>query len=244
VRFIIIHKTNPHWEAGAIPGADLIARVGALIGDLVAEKRLLGAEGLRPSAEGLRLTFSGGRPTMSKGPFEGGNELPAGFTILRVASIDDAVAWTTRLAAVLGDIEVDIRPVTEPWDIGMAPAPDHLETRRYMVLRKATAATEGETGFSIEQRLALERLLDQTARDGKHLLTEALQPSRRGRRYRNSSEGVTIVDGPFTESKELIAGYMMISAGSLAEASEWAMRYLAAVGAEEVDLREVVAVNP
>ena len=47
MRFIIMHKTNTHREAGAIPSSELIARVGTLFGDLAKAGRLFGAEGLR-----------------------------------------------------------------------------------------------------------------------------------------------------------------------------------------------------
>src|SRR5262245_14659070 len=109
MRFIIMHKTSPHWEAGAIPSRDLIARVGRLLGELAQAHVLLGAEGLRASSEGVRLTFSGGTRTIIKGPFKGENELPAGFSLLRTQSIDDAIEWASRQAKVLGDVEIDIR---------------------------------------------------------------------------------------------------------------------------------------
>src|SRR5688572_6728194 len=138
MRFIIMHKTNAHWEAGALPGKDLVARVGSLLGSLAQTGALLAGEGLRPSSEGVRLRFSGGARTILPGPFERGNELPAGFNILRTGSLEECIDWATRQAALLGDVEIDIRPVTEAWDIGMAPRPAELATRRYMVLRKAT----------------------------------------------------------------------------------------------------------
>jgi len=50
---------------------------------------------------------------------------------------------------------------------------------------------------------------------------------------------VSVTDGPFTESKELIAGYVIVSAESLEDAARWATRYIDAVEAEEVDLREL-----
>jgi hypothetical protein len=113
-----MHKTSAHWEAGAIPSKELIARVGALLGELAKAHLLLGGEGLRPSSEGVRLTFSGGTRTISVGPFKTENELPSGFSILRVPSIDKAIEWASRQAAVLGDVEIDIRPVTKPWESG------------------------------------------------------------------------------------------------------------------------------
>jgi len=83
------------------------------------------------------------------------------------------------------------------------------------------------------------RLLDEAQRAGTHLATATLRPSARGRRYKNTREGIRVIDGPFTESKELIAGYVIVEAASLDDASRWATRYLDVVEADEVDLREL-----
>jgi hypothetical protein len=239
MRFIIIHKTNAHWESGAIPSPKLIARVGALLGGLAKAGAFLGGEGLRASSEGVRLRFVDGTRTVINGPFEGTNELPASFSILRTRSLEHAIEWATRQAEVLGDAEIDIRPVTEPWDIGMVATPADVSTRRYMVLRKATSSTEAGEAPSAPQRKELARLIDEATRSGTHLVTETMRPSRRGRRYRNSRDGVSVYDGPFIETKELLAGYIIVSAASLEDAGRWAMEYLHAVDADEVDLREL-----
>ena len=237
MRFMIMHRTNAHWESGAIPSQELIARVGALIGELAHSGALVAAEGLRASSEGARLRVSGGTRTVVMGPFDGGNTLPAGFSIVRAESLEQAIEWASRQTETLGDVEIDIRPVTEAWDIGMTPRPDSVTTRRYMVLRKATSATESEEAPTSSQRSALARLAHETA--GVHLTTETMRSSARGRRYKNSRNGITVMDGPFAESKELIGGYVIVSAASLDEAGLWAARYIDAVGAQEVDVREV-----
>jgi hypothetical protein len=239
MRFIIMHKTDAHWESGAMPTPELIARVGRMIGALVAAKAFLGGEGLRPSSEGVRLTFRGGKRTIVSGPFERSNELPAGFSIVRTQSIEDAIEWATRQAEALGDVDIDIRPLNEPWDIGVAARPADLNTRRYMAVRKATPATEAGESPSASQRGALDRLIEETTRSGVHLATENLRPSRRGRRYSNSRNGISVYDGPFAETKELIGGYVLISASSLDEAGRWAAQYIEAVEADEADVREV-----
>jgi hypothetical protein len=239
MRFIIMHKTNAHWESGAIPSRELIARVGTLLGQLASTGALISGEGLRASSEGVRLKFASGVRSIIKGPFEGGNELPAGFSILRTRSLDDAIEWATRQAHALGDVEIDIRPVTEPWDIGMSAAPPDVSTRRYMVLRKATASTEAGEPLSSPRRTEFARLIAETTRGGVHLASETMRPSKRGRRYKNSSNGVSVFDGPFIETKELIAGYVIVSAASLEDAGRWAGQYLDVVEADEVDLREL-----
>jgi hypothetical protein len=235
MRFIVMHKTDARWEAGAVPSPELIGRVGRLLGELAGAKVLHGAEGLRATSHGARLRFALGKRTVIRGPYPGEHELPAGFTLLRARTLDEAIDWASRQAEVLGDIEIDLRPVTEPWDIGLGPAPERETTRRFMALRKATPATEAGASPTAEQRARLKAL----AVSGMHLASETMAPSRRGRRYKNTRDGVRVIDGPFTESKELIAGYVIVSASSLDEVAAWADRYLHAVEADEVDVREL-----
>ncbi|MBL8112789.1 MAG: hypothetical protein JNK60_07890 [Acidobacteria bacterium] len=111
---------------------------------------------------------------------------------------------------------------------------------RYMALRKATAATEA----GAPPAAARSRILEEAKRDGVLLVSETLKPSRRGRRYKNSGEGVRVIDGPFTESKELIAGYVIVEVATLEDADRWARRYLETVDAQEVDLRELEDESP
>jgi hypothetical protein len=239
-RYIIMHKTNAYYEGGGKPSPELVGRVGSMIVDLIAKNAMLAGEGLRSSAEGVRLTFAGDERTVLPGPFTPGvNELPAGFSIVRTASIDDAIAFATEQARILGDTEMDIRPVTEPWDIGMAEPPAVIETRRYMVLRKATPATEAGAAPTADQRGRLSRLIETATRSGVHIASETLKPSRRGRRLTNTRNGVLMVDGPFAETKELIGGYVVVLADSIDEAAGWADKYIRVVDTDEVDVREL-----
>jgi hypothetical protein len=238
MRFIIMHKTNAHWEAGAIPGPELVARVGRLIGELSAAHVLHGAEGLRATSQGARLRFASGVPAVIPGPFEGDHELAAGFSIVRATSLAAAIDWATRQAPA-GEEEVDIRPVTEPWDIGLGTRPADVETTRYMIVRKATAATEAGVAAPPMETSGAVRPAQGEAGAVTHMTSLSMRPSARGRRYKNSREGITFTDGPFTESKEMIAGYVVVSAASLQEADRWARRYFEAVGADEVELREL-----
>jgi hypothetical protein len=153
--------------------------------------------------------------------------------------MDDAIEWATREAEIVGDGEIDIRPVTESWDIGMEPRPADLAARRYMVLRKATAATEAGASLPAEARARLSNLIEETSRTGVRLAGERMKPSRRGRRLQNTKDGVASFDGPFIETKELLGGYVIVSAGSLDDATRLATRYIQTVGAEVVDVREL-----
>lgn len=239
MRFIMMHTSEPRWERGEKPTAEEIARVGQMIGDIARAGVFLGGEGLGPSSKGARVRFSGGVRHIIQGPFRGDHELSAGFSIIRTRTLDEAVEWATAQAAAFGDVELDIRPVNEAWDIGIAPKPDGLDTQRYMVLRKSTLSSEAGIDLSPSARGTLARLIDETTRTGVHLVSETMRPSARGRRYLNASNGISAFDGPFVESKELLGGYGIVSAASLDEADRWARQYIAAVGPRQVDVREL-----
>ena len=241
MRFIIMHKTSAEWEAGCVPDRQLISDVGALIGELARAGVLRAGEGLRASSLGARLTVRGGAADVAPGPFAGQNELPAGFEIIRAATLEGAVAWARELGKVLGDAQLDVRPVTEPWDIGLQTKPDDVRSLRFMVLRKATAATEAGATLAPAERAALSELRRRAP--AGHLTAETIKPSKRGRRCKNSSDGVVFTDGPFTESKELLAGYVIVDVPALDEASRWCARYLAVVRSDEADVLELEDVS-
>ena len=233
MRFIILHKTNPSWEAGAKPTPELIQRVGVLIGELAEAGVLETGDGLRASSLGARLRFAGGERTIRPGPLTGEREHTAAFTIIRAVSLDDAIEWATQLAGELGDVELDVRPVTEVWDLGLGERPPEVTTTRYMVQRKADAATEAAAP-------PVPRLAAEAARRSTDVKTVTMQPSRRGRRYKRAAAGgVSYTDGPFTESKELIAGFVIVDVAALEEAGRLAERYIACVDTHEVDVLEL-----
>jgi hypothetical protein len=237
MRFIIIHKTNARWEAGEIPDQGLIADVGALIGDLKQAGILRAGDGLRASSLGARIRSAAGEVTVTPGPFAGRDGMPAGFDIVRAATLEAAVAWASEAGQALGEAEIDVRPVTEPWDIGLGPKPANVTSRRFMALRKATSETESDAGLAPRKREALAKL--RAAKGADLLGSETMRPSGRGRRCKNAVGGIAFTDGPFAESKELIAGFVIIEVGSLDEASRWGARYITSVHSDEVDVLEL-----
>lgn len=239
---MLLHKVNADTEAGKIPPASLIAAVGAMIGDMKEAGILRDGAGLRQSALGVRLTFRGGERIVQVGPFTGRNEDPAAFCVLRVLSRDDAVEHATRFAAVLGDGECDIRPVTEPWDLGFGEKPKDDHTIRYMLVWKAepkgAGAQQGVGALpSLQTRAALGQLITELRAKGIFAQGEAFRPTRGAKRIPLSSGKRRTVDGPFAESKELISGFCTIEVPTLADALPWAERYIAAVPGVELDIR-------
>jgi len=239
VRFIIMHKADEASENGVHPDAELIARVGRMIGALSRAGVLEGGEGLGPSSKGVQVRFADGAREITAGPFVGQGAAPESFSILRTRTLDAAVEWATAEAAALGDGNVEIRPLNEAWDIGIGEKPPGLETCRYMVLRKATGSSEAGVELPPARQTALTRLIDETTRTGVHLSRETMRPRARGRRYLNTRDGISVFDGPFVESKELLGGYVIVKAESIDDTDRMARDYIAAVGAGEVDVLEL-----
>ena len=96
---------------------------------------------------------------------------------------------------------------------------------RFMIIVKATR--DSEAGVMPEEKLIAEMgtYHEQLQKAGMLLDGSGLQPSSKGWRIRYSGDKRTLVDGPFTETKELIAGYTLIQAKSREEAIEWTRRY-------------------
>jgi len=95
---------------------------------------------------------------------------------------------------------------------------------RVMVLVKATAASEAGVMPSRQRLIDMGRFNEALLQAGVLLAAEGLQPSSAGRRIRFSGPERRVIDGPFTETRELIAGYWLWQVSSLDEAVEWARR--------------------
>jgi hypothetical protein len=83
------------------------------------------------------------------------------------------------------------------------------------------------------------KLIEEGFKSGWLLSTEGCLPSAKGARVRRSGEKITVTDGPFTESKELIGGFAMIKAESKEEAIEFTKRFLKVAGDGESEIRQI-----
>jgi len=95
---------------------------------------------------------------------------------------------------------------------------------RFMVMSKATADSEAAVPPKTEDFAAVIAFNEELVKAGVLLAADGLKPSSAGTRIRFSGDGTTVIDGPFTETKELIAGYWILEVGSMAEAVEWFKR--------------------
>jgi hypothetical protein len=96
---------------------------------------------------------------------------------------------------------------------------------RFMIIVKATKDSEAGVMPGENLLAVMARYHEELQKAGVLLDASGLQPSSKGWRIRYSGEKRTVIDGPFTEAKELIAGYTLIQVKSKEEAIEWARRF-------------------
>jgi hypothetical protein len=113
---------------------------------------------------------------------------------------------------------------------------------KVMVLVKADAETEAGRMPTEDELRAMGEFNEQLAKAGIMLAGEGLHPSSRGRRVRFDGGGHTVTDGPFTETRELLAGYWLWQVRSLDEATEWIKRAPFGPGAV-LELRPVMGMD-
>ena len=246
MRFMMIVKSDAQSEAGVMPSEQLLSEMGAYNEQLVKAGVMLAGEGLQPSSKGTRVRLSGGKFAAVNGPFTEAKELVAGYWLIQTKTKEEAIEWAKRVPGAEGEIE--LRPLYEltdfpadpaeqagGWrdqeqslrdDAAAAPAARRPGTQRFMQFLLADQWTEKGTMAGEKVMAEMGALVDDMNKAGVWMSGEGLKPSSEGVRVRFDGKKRTVIDGPFTESKELIAGYSMIQVPSKAEAVEWTKRFL------------------
>jgi hypothetical protein len=128
MRFMVMVKATKQSEAGFLPDEKLLADMGKFNEDLAMAGVLLAGEGLQPSSKGARVRFSGTKRTVIDGPFTETKELIAGFWLIQVKSLAEAIEWVKRCPNPLeGEAEIEIRQVFEASDFGAEFTPELRE---------------------------------------------------------------------------------------------------------------------
>jgi hypothetical protein len=112
-RFLLVHRLDESQPDAYSPSAEVVAGVGRLMGEMTRAGVLLAAEGVLPSSTGAKVRASGGKRTVTDGPFAEAKEVIGGFALLQVRSREEAIEWAARFADVIGDVEVEVRQVSE-----------------------------------------------------------------------------------------------------------------------------------
>jgi hypothetical protein len=238
MRFMIMHKNDPQTEAGQPPPMELVTQMGAFIGEYASTGRFVDGAGLSGSTTRTRLVFREGRCTVKHGPYRGEHELPAATLQLKVRTRDEAIGWAERYGKILGNGEIELGKVNEPWDIGIMPPPPNPPLQ-FLLIEKADEATEAGTRSS-KQKADLTRLKTEMTKAGVLIKSLQLKPSASAKRLVFTNNHLRVIDGPFAESKELLGGFAVMDLFNMDETIEMCRRYAEILGGTlEIDVRLV-----
>ena len=133
MRFMVIVKASKESEAGALPDEKILTEMGKFNEELVKAGVMLAGEGLHPTSKGKRIRFDGSKRTVIDGPFSETKELVAGFWIIQVKSMEEAVEWMKRCPNPHNEpSEIEIRQIFEEADFGdlVQKVPEVFEQER------------------------------------------------------------------------------------------------------------------
>jgi hypothetical protein len=246
MRYMVIRKADKDTEAGVMPDEKLIAAMTRYNETLVKAGVMLAGEGLQPSAKGVRIKFAGSKASVTDGPFTESKELIAGFSMFEVKSREEVLDWVKRWPPedAGGNVELEVRELGCNAGLPGIPQSEAVASatskQRYMVVLKSTPEMEAGVLTGPEKLEAMARRNAQSVKAGVLVAGEGLQPSSKGLRVKFSGGRPKVIDGPFAEAKELVAGFWIIQVGSRDEAIAWASSYPYAPGADAVvEVRKV-----
>lgn len=114
MRFMVIVKATKDSEAGVMPSEELLVAMGKFNEEMVKAGIMLDGMGLQPSSKGARIKFDGDKRNVVDGPFAETKELVAGFWLIQVKSLAEAIEWMKRCPNPHNDGgELEIRQVYE-----------------------------------------------------------------------------------------------------------------------------------
>ena len=238
MKFMIMHKMTEEMERGLQMDPAGIEAVGKLVEAAMKEKVFVSGEGLKPSSQRVHIAYDQGKRTITDGPFTEAKELIAGFALMRVRSKAEAIAWCDKFAAAVGDVELVLGPVVEGWDLGVMPRPENAPLR-FLSMHKMDDRVESGAPPEPQVVARMTALIAEMTQAGVLEAVGGLASTKLGARIRYSDGKPTIIDGPFAESKELIAGYAIFDLPSKAAAIDWALRFGDIVKVNEIDVRQM-----
>lgn len=240
MRIMMMHKNDPETEAGNPPPLEIVHKMGEFIGRYIQAGTFLFGAGLGGSKKRTRLVFRDGHCTTKRGPYAGEHELPAAMLLLKVRTQEEALGWAERYGKILGDGELELGKINEPWDLGVMPPPENPPLQ-LLLIEKADRETE-TSGRSPQKKAALSRLATEMTKAGVLVRSFRIGPSSRGKRLLFRNNDVRITDGPFAESKELIGGFSVMELSGMDEAIALCHPYADILGGDlEIDMLELEA---
>lgn len=257
MRFMMMVKSNAQSEAGVLPSEAELSQMGKYNDELIAAKVMLAGEGLQASSKGTRVRINGDKTQIVDGPFSETKELLAGYWLIQTKTKEEAIEWAKKVPFEEGEVEV--RQIYELSDFGIElpetitdapPIPARKPgTKRYMVLIKADALTEKGVIEGAERMFEeMGALMNDYTQKGAVLAGDGLQPTSKCFKVAYDGKQRSVVDGPFAETKEIIAGFSVVQFATKEEAVEFARQQLAihckwAQLPGEIEVREIFEIE-
>jgi hypothetical protein len=247
MKFMLLLKGDRTAETGRPPGDELITAMNAFNQALTESGALLEANGLAPTAEGFRAVNDGGEITIQDGPFTDTPIVLFGYWVIQVPSRQAALEWAGKVPFEAGgpdapDGQVEVRQVYELEDFPVGedesgwredeealrakpvPATPAPGKSRYLMMFRASKQSEAGELPDEAMLTAMGGFIGELAESGIFISGDGLLPSSAGTRVSYSAGKRTVTDGPFTETKELVAGYAVLEVDSREQAVELCRR--------------------
>ena len=194
-----------------------------------------------PDSEALRQRLWPGVEAVTSGPFAPGERLPAGFAVFEAPSTAAALEML-RGGPQDADLTLELRETGCPGGCAGIEPESLGASSCYAIILRSDAATEVDAIPAREKLDRLNAFNAVQAAGGTLLAGDGLKATARGARLHVKSGQASVIDGPFAEAKELIAGFWMVRAASLEAALDWARTLPYPTGpVVEVEIRRVAA---
>jgi hypothetical protein len=125
MRFMMMVKASKESEAGQMPDEKILGAMAKFNEELVKAGALLDLSGLQPSSKGARVFFNNGKRTVVDGPFTEAKELVAGYWLVQMKSLEEAIEWARRVPFDEGEAQIEIRRLFELEDFAPSDAVEH-----------------------------------------------------------------------------------------------------------------------
>jgi len=229
MRFLIIHQLdNPTHQAMAAEAA-LVRSLMQHDPAVLASDALLTSSHLQQQTPAARILLTHGAAPDVIDPWLGTPAHGSSFLLIDVADHAAAVAWATQWPARDADSLIEVRAVGCPGGVncvsGNIPSDAPTDTHHFMVIiHEENQIADGviPTQHVLDR---MERHNIESVEAGIMLAGHGLHPSPDGTRIKFTGGKSNVIDGPFSESKELIAGYWLIQAQDRFDAIAWAKNY-------------------
>lgn len=234
MKFMLMMMTDEKAEMSLPPGEidQIVAQHVAFGRELRAAGKWVSSSRLRFSPGATTIRIQDGKPVILDGPFAETKEALGGFYLIEADSKEEAIAWAKKLPLRdAGAIEVRPARTGAEWH-GKIRGAHQFMVMFIANMEKPMSKADVFQAIDSHYELSLD-----LAAQGKFVSSRALEPSPTAATLRMKNGKTVVVDGPFAETKEFVAGYFLIACDAEKEAVEWAKQLM--FGSDACEVRPV-----